>query len=465
MQTTFMKNLYKNFSKNLMGLESFFYSFFYPLLVALVTVLCYTNRWTTIGILIFVVVASFIVVTSNDLSPILPLLFCFPPLLVTIDFFSHIENYFLLVPFVACLIIHFIRFPIKRIYIGKLFFPLLAMTVALFMGGVFSNGISEVYKDGLPHILSVGVAIFMEYFVLSQKICPPKHIDVRPFFAKTLIGFGVASGLELLYLTISRTYVLDLGWCNINHIGYICLICLPACFYLMIRSNVIVPNFLFAVFFLVIIFFTESNIGQGASLLFFPVLTIIALKRIRNNKKTLLFILLITLYVALLAIFMFYIMRRDTFMKELAIFLSDSGRSKIYQKAIAVFLENPIFGAGIGKFPKMHPFDGRTNYHSSILHPLATMGVFGLLVWLYYLFARIRIFTKRNDSFTLCMFISFILYEAYSLVDCGEYAFTLIYLIAIVLVVELSLKLPDEQTLPLYNDKKNKICKSFFSFL
>ena len=180
----------KIFSLPLLGLEKYFYSFFFPLVVALFTVLCYVGNITVVGIVVFVIVASFIVLTTNDLSLLLPLLFCFPPLLRTIDFFSHIENYLLFVPFIICLITNFIRFPIKKVVIGKLFFPLLAF--ALFISSATKLELAELSvtnKITKPSLQALAILADVTSLQLS-----PSEISSS---AKTNISFASSLSLNI----------------------------------------------------------------------------------------------------------------------------------------------------------------------------------------------------------------------------------------------------------------------------
>ena len=243
------------------------------------------------------------------------------------------------------------------------------------------------------------------------------------------------------------------------------MLCLPSCFYLMTKKSEIVPYFALTVFFLVSVAFTLSNFAQMMCVLFVPILTIITLKRIKRTKRSLLFSLVLGLYALAIICLLLLVHDKTSFVNELVAFFSDSGRSKLFSKALGLFIENPIFGTGMGNFPHIYPYDIRTNYHSSIIHPLATMGIVGLIAWLYYFVARVRVFTRDKSDFSFFMFIAFTLYQAYSLIDTGEYAFTTIYAVALVLVVEFSSNQRETELLPLYRDKKNLLCPSFFSFL
>ena len=148
-------------------LKSLFYSKFYLAYLALFTVLFYCTNTPVLGLSFFALLACVTLLLYRDLTPFMPLhLFV---VLIFRDFsaFDNLWVFLIFVPVAICLIAHFFIYPIKKVFIGKLFFPIIFVSIALLLGGLFS----PYYKDfarGLITTLTVGPLILFAYFLLHR---------------------------------------------------------------------------------------------------------------------------------------------------------------------------------------------------------------------------------------------------------------------------------------------------------
>ena len=113
----------------------------------------------------------------------------------------------------------------------------------------------------------------------------------------------------------------------------------------------------------------------------------------------------------------------DKFLKS-----GDSGRTNLYSDAWRIFNEHPVFGAGFGYFndfvysPASSSQLRLFNFHSTLFQVIGSMGLFGLIVYVYYFWARISVFTKYNNTFNLFAFFAFLLYSSYGFIDTVEFS-------------------------------------------
>jgi O-antigen ligase len=114
----------------------------------------------------------------------------------------------------------------------------------------------------------------------------------------------------------------------------------------------------------------------------------------------------------------------ENILLELKMFFSASSRIELYEEAIDLFAKYPIFGVGLGYMGEaIIETSGLVlyNFHSVILHVMATMGVFGIIVYLIYYIVRFKILMHSGSTSSLFLTIAFIMFECYALIDTAEF--------------------------------------------
>ncbi len=439
--------------------ENFLYGPLYAPFVMLCVLFAYVGNFSLYGLGFIVLLGCFVVLFSEDLTPLLPILFSVMMVFSDLSVFSSIWTFCIFIPFVGCMIAHYFMYPIKKIKLGKMFFPFLAVLVAFLCGGLLSPTLNA-YVLGLPLIGTIGVALFAEYFILRQQICPPEGVDVKKYFCYTLIWTALLASAELLCVLLLEGQIIpttSIHWCNTNHIGYILLLAMPANFYLMIKNQNVPVHFFLTVIFVVACLLTKSDASLALLCLFTCLLTIFSIKRLSKQNAILLLLLMGVCIIGVIVLFIVLSFvspsTLDTFFFNL---LSPSKRHILYESAIENFLKAPIFGGSLG-LPTILGTNGN-NFHSLILHILATLGIFGLIAYAYNFIIRIKIFTTKTDSFNEFMLVAFIMYELYAFIDTGEFVMLMIFMVALILFVEIGNTLPRT-----FNDKlkANKNLKGF----
>jgi O-antigen ligase len=105
--------------------------------------------------------------------------------------------------------------------------------------------------------------------------------------------------------------------------------------------------------------------------------------------------------------------------------LNDSGRNELYNEAVLLIKKYPVFGVGMGyyndSFSSILGEHKIFNFHSTFYHVFASMGVIGLIAYVYYYAKRIKIFTLKYSRFSTFGFVSFVLFACYGMINPCEF--------------------------------------------
>lgn len=426
-------------------LDGFFYRFTYPAFLSIVAMLSFCFDLGLLGFTVFVVCACLNLLFYKDLtpfiSPVCLFLFCFNDLSVINCFYF----YFICGIFAVCLIAHFIKYPVK-FYVGDLVLPLILFSVTLFTGGLLSNYLSD-YWGGFAVIISTGPVILLEYLVFSNYINPPKNFDIKKYLCIVLILASVTASITMFYLkSITDTFfsdgLVDLKWGTSNTVASLLLFTAPCIYYLLVKAKHFTLYLALIAFYFVMLIISNSDGCLGIFILFTPFLMLTSLLFIEKSRRRKFFITILFFGIIALVVTFLYMKNKD-----LATLLNtaDSGRLYLYEKALSLYKKYPIFGIGLGYydhskyFPALGVFR-QFNFHSSILHVLATTGTFGILAYAYYLVARIKCLSGKT-TFNFYALTSFLCFQGYALIDVSEFClFPLLGCITLLITVSEYLK-------------------------
>ena len=162
-------------------LSKFFYGKYYPLYLAMFTAFFYVAKLPVVGLGFLVTVAIITLICFRDLLPFMPLPMMVMQCMSDLTFFSNPIAIILIALAGIALITHFIIYPVQKIKLGKLFYPLIFVNIALFAGGLFSPYVIS-YANGLSSSISVGILTLVVYLLFSNYYCPPKDFDYKEHF-------------------------------------------------------------------------------------------------------------------------------------------------------------------------------------------------------------------------------------------------------------------------------------------
>ena len=350
----------------------------------------------------------------------------------------------LLVAFVPCAVFFLWRNAPKKFRLGKLFFPQVAVSAALLLGGA-DNISGQNYLRALPLVLVLGIGILALYFLLVNYVDTdadlPLHLSKVCVYVAlvvcaqlvTVVAQHLAGGGELMGGSWNT------GWGNRNTIATFLPFGFVSCLYLCTRNDKTCFVF-FPLAFLQYgcLLLTFSRGGVLAGTVAFIVALVFAI--VKGNTKR----MLICLGVAAAIVIVACILLHEQVRKVLAslwerfsqieikwedgklVISGTSSRAEeggLYDQALDAFKNHPIFGIGIGhvlvdsnvSYTKMDWF------HSTVFEILGSMGIVGVLCYGYYYFMRFRILLKgaKGRIFPWFFLAAWIAFEGQSLVDVG----------------------------------------------
>ena len=439
----------------------FFYGQYYPVYVALAVVFFYLAELQYVGLAFLSVVACVVVIECDDLTPLLPPLFFCTMTFNDMLSLSLVPILIIVSPFVVCFILHFFIHRPKKFVLGSLFFPLLFVSVALFLGGIFSNENYNVGR-GVVSAVCVGPLLLIVYLVFLNNIHPPKCIDIKRQICYYLSIAGCILFVEIINLQIRRyvdgIYYVNFGWGNVNSAAVLLMVSIGATWYLLIRARRTIPCLLVLAVLYVGVFLSDSDGCIGISVVFAPVYATVAYFKLERYRRTLYFGLVCAAAIVLLLIVLLGIPEFNfaNAIEALLIKLSnDNARTSLYREAMNLFKQNPFFGVGLGyessQFEMMNSPLLAYNFHSTIVHVAATMGVFGIIAYSVYFSSRYQILMKKFTLFNSIAVLAFTTFTIYGFIDTCEFTVMpdMIIVTVFITVVEITNKLKDNSYKPL----------------
>lgn len=418
--------------------DDFLYTPLFPAVVSAFILAAYILCIDLIGLALLVAIACFVMIRKDDITPLLPLCFGFVCLFRGFDALKGIAIYLILAPFLISLIYHFIRFPLKKPSLGKLFFPFFLLTCALFLSGIFSAYL-HLYANGLLYAFTVGPLLWFAYFLFGNYLRPPEGFDLKNYLSVSVVSSALIMCLAFFWACVEQNagaenFVIDgvtVGFANTNNVGTMILLALPPCLFLSAQEKTPWLHLVTALFFAVTIFILRCDGGSGVLLAFSPFLFIFTyLKSRKENRRKFVISVIIFVILVAAALFTVFLVKGYDFMKtEFDVRTGDSGRSPLYDLAVKLFRENPVFGAGLGYsdtgvIGDYSPHNGALrifNFHSTIFQVAGCMGIFGLIAYAVYFYKRYEIVTENSSAFNLFIFFAFTMFECYGMIDTCEF--------------------------------------------
>ncbi len=418
-----LKGGFKNFIDKV---HDFYFSPSFPFFVGIMTLIFFINQWALLGLFFFALSASFCFLFFKDVSPIMPLLVMVIMIFNDYSVMNDVLAYVCLSPAIVTFLIRFFVYPPKNIRLNSHFFALLCVSVALFTAGLFVQ--DNDFLQALISSVTLGPVLIIIYLFFRGYISPKKNLDFKKYFCYTLLSAGLVIAVTILYYHYHAYFLKDdriayyneIGWANINCLATFLCLSIPACYYLITKSK---NSIIYLPILLLLYFGVQMTNSDGVFLLIFlatPVMIFFCIFNKFTKKKGSYTIILILCAILMTIV---YLVIFDVI--KLSFF--STGRKDLFHEAEKWFSESPIFGKGLGRvvFDKSQPGPDKHlrnfNFHSTFYHVLATMGIVGIIAYFIYFVARIFILTKRQTDFNFFMFIAFLLFECYGLVDTAEF--------------------------------------------
>lgn len=445
---------YKSF---IAKLDKFLYSDYYLLTIAAIIFIFwnigyYARLVEVAGLILIVLLASFVLLVKDDATPIIPIIFMVTALFpVEVNPASYGLAILGVAPLPFALVYHLIHYR-RKFKINKFFYSQLAVSIALIFGGIGTIN-AEGYKNGIAWVLLLGVAILAIYFIFSNYCKPKREIDLKTYLAKIMFYASMLIMFEVFVFYMrdpSRIHDMNervsIGWCIGNNFSTWLVLLMPGTCYLAVKSKL---SWLYTLLFLgeyVAIILSLSRGGILFALIVAPFFIAAMIYFGKAYRKGIVIPLVVVLVVGIIII-------GATWEKTMAFcsmvinrsfspdgHIKTSGRWELYAEAWNCFKANPIFGAGIGYFGKN--YNGGTLgfyfFHSTLFQIIGCMGLVGLGAYIYNYVERFKIICHK-DMFNIFILIGMLGFEGYAMIDTGTFVPmpSMIMVTLIIVVLEL----------------------------
>ena len=350
-----------------------------------------------------------------------------------------IQNYegnrfvYLVAPYVVYGVIvsfflHFILYP-EKFQIGRFFYPTIAVAVAVSIGGLGYTSFGEYFSfPAIFYVFFLGIGTVLAYIFLEMYL-PRDNPYMGEYFAKMMLGVGIM-GIGMLasgyYQNIDQ--IIENGPSNMfqwrNNLSNNLLLSMPFAFYLALKKKHFALYFAIGVLQFFTLVLSYSRGGILFSTLVFPFVLVSTLALAKGERLKTIFTLTVVV-AGLYLIFDTYIQPPIEIIEDLiarVTFSREESRYRMFLQALERFREYPIFGTGFAKEVHYTPQPMALSwYHSTISQVIGSMGLVGIVAYVYQELVRLFTIVEVRSKFNLAVLFSIIGFGGYSLVNVGYF--------------------------------------------
>lgn len=362
--------------------------------------------------------------------------FCFICMMPLGFYGAHMEDFFHMwwvgIFLVPSFILHMILYPADKVKADAMFWAIALYAIALILGGVGYISIQDYLKiPALYYVILLGPGMLC-FYIFYQAYLTRDTRESVDYFARAMVALGVT----ILLIWVSQYYVDFKAGKDIgiffpyrqfkNNLGNYTLLTMPFAFYLATKRKGLNSAILFMLGVLqyVALVLSACRGGTVMATVLMPFIVIYSLVvSSKTNRK--IFVAQLVLVVAVAVLLM--ALNSEAVLNKLASLIADgtSGRKGLYAEAIRNFKAHPLNGVGIG-YISPDPYKPQKEmtmywYHSTFFQVIASMGIIGLLAWLYMTIVRLGVLAKK-DKFNIFMLFAFLGFEGYSMINTGDFA-------------------------------------------
>ncbi|MDD4839230.1 MAG: O-antigen ligase family protein [Clostridia bacterium] len=367
------------------------------------------------------------------------------------------------------MIIHLIRFKPSFLFLKPNKIKGYTFAVLLILPVVALGGVTMTNRNGIVFfaIALCSIAISLMYLFFYATTNNGQKDEMLKIIIRTIMVMGAlicvqmltiafkAGSLEAIKIVIDRRQF-ALSWAHPNNVAILLALSIPMTLYYAtkLKKTPIFPIAL-AILEFAIMLLTTSRGPILFTAVALPIIAVFVFIKAKNRKQVgISFGICILLAVAFVVVFKDTI--QDLFARFLELGLSDNGRFDIYREAVSLFKTAPIFGIGLDYGFGIWGTYQFYWFHSTIFQILASFGIFGVLCFAYFFFARYRAFLIKPSTAKLAVLAGLLLMEAYGMVDIVFFnSYTYIIMMFLCLGAEKSLDEKQGLAFPQIKQKKS----------
>lgn len=411
-----------------------------------------------VGVLVFVGILSLLLVLCDDVTvTTLPfLLLC----MFVLKCYDSFNTFIVFAPWavipIGALVYHLIANK-NRFRIGKSFWGIVTVAIAVTMGGWFSLPFSDYFSGtSLFYVGGLGIGMVGAYLLLKREFVPSDRYSIVErllaiFYIAGWFGvFMLASHCIIAYEDLINPGVrMQIQWSN--NLSTMMMFFMPIPFYYALTKSR--WHYLVGLLFYLTIAFTGSRGG----LLMGGVEFVICILFVSYHDKVLRFISIGTVVSAVAILFIFkepILVYFKVGGENHGLISPNEKRFDLMKLALKDFANNPVFGQGLGytgNLDAYSPVKGAANwYHMMVFQIIGSLGTVGILGYGYQFYTRVKLIFQKPTLRMMALGLSYAGIFLMSQINPGEFCPIPYELLAVLLFI--FLELPRKE---LEGDKKN----------
>ena len=308
----------------------------------------------------------------------------------------------------------------KKLKLGKLFWPLVAVVGLSFVAG-WGSDIYQPDQAWKFQILAIAILAFYEVFLNFTKPNAKNYV-IGCFIAFCFLAILQMVAQVLLtedFMGLIESKGFQIGNGNkINLVGLLFSMTIPLTLYLAVDSK----KPWFWVLVAVCIGFALIAAGSRANMMFGAIAGIAGFIylfiKLKKNKAFMAFGYTCIAAAVVFAVLGVTLLKDSLFAWVFDRGFSGSGRVNLYIEALRVFAKYPILGTGMFAEDLALGFDTPMYmYHSLFFQTLACGGMIGLAIVVYYYVCKFKVICQGFNAFKYFALLCVLAYEAYAMVD------------------------------------------------
>lgn len=404
------------------------------------------NDYMYMGIQGLVLIASVMLVVSSRLTdamlPAMILAVLSTACYDSADRFLSPGFLWVAIPAVSAFVFHFIGYR-KSFKIGKSFWGLCAVSLAVTLGGIGHISASEYFSGtSLFYVFGLGIGMIIFYVLIKSQMGEDEKQNV----ARVMYIVGMLAAFSILWayllnwdvsIGVGRLLLLQFS----NNISTLIMMAMPFVLFYPSRAKRYLDYSAFAFMYAALVF--SSSTGG----LLFGTIEVLILLAVdcfvcRKGKSAIVQRAVFLGGMAVFFVLVWYflpdlmcLMRwgkstessRIAIVKDLLIAFFESGESRfrLLDRMVRDFTSNPLFGVGLGykgNVDLYNPVKGAMSwYHMWIPQIVGSLGLVGIAAYGYQLVARVRIYLKNPGSVNRMFFLCYVGLLLMSQVNPGEF--------------------------------------------
>lgn len=438
-----LKENTKETKQIVLDIRNFLFSKYYSLFVIAVATISYIFHFEIIGALFLAYLIGFVMIFSDDIMPsTLPFMLMIMHILRLYDSFSGWAPLFpFVLPVVTAVIFHFIFYR-KKIVMDSMFWPILAVSIAITLGGAFSLSFKQYFSGmAMYYVIGLGFGQLLLYVLFRSYINARRKYDLKEYFVQLMLYIGLFAVIMMFcqyleniggFIDVIKTHGIGkeleqyqyskFAQGLSNNLSAIMLWTMPFPMYYIRKNRRPVLMFLFMMVQYVFLMLILSRGGifvgtieMGISLIYLCVVC-------KGKMKKIVIAVTVCCVVAGVGL----VVAMWSALSSILHISKDEARVKLFAHAIECFSKYPIFGTGLAYDGGVgyHPKEGGMYwYHSTPFQVLGSLGMVGVIAYTYQFVMRMYTMRakKYRSNFNDTMLIAFIGFELMACVNPGDF--------------------------------------------